>query len=131
MTRHANGRLRKTTITVAGERWDVPFGFGREYQRIAALGSEGIRDVLELIGYTAPEEEIAAWPLRKQVEASVYAANVHARASDNILPAHPRPRWFPPEPWGGPHQGESDSIWGGPGPTPINVQVGNSGEVSP
>lgn len=104
--------MRKTSITVHGEQWDVPFGFGREYTRalksearLLAKGSPGqvielIRNQRELIGYTASIESISNWPHRKRIEASVYASNIHLRASDNIMRAHPKPEWLP-EPWAG------------------------------
>lgn len=104
---------KTTRITVHGETWDVPRGFGREYKRLAKLdlelagkGKPGeviglIQDMLGLIGYTASIATIAEWPLRQRVEAVAYAANVHARASDNPLPRHPKPRWLP-TPWCGP-----------------------------
>lgn len=104
---------KTTRITVCGETWDVPRGFGREYKRLAkadlewcAKGRPGeaiglIRDLLGLIGYAASVATVAEWPLRKRVEAAVYASNVHLRASDNPLPRHPKPRWLP-APWCGP-----------------------------
>lgn len=122
--------MRTTTIEVLGEPWDVPRGFGAEYSRqvkedlaLAGKGKPGevigrIRDCLELIGYTASTETIADWPLRKRVEAVVYALNVHLRASDNPIPRHPRPDWFPAEPWQGPGA-YGASIFDGPRPTVI------------
>jgi hypothetical protein len=100
---------KTTTITVAGERWDVPRGFGAEYRRRALMHAHGdvqheasvLSDLLLLVGYEASAETIAAWPLRKRVEAEVYAANVHARAGDNPVQRHPALSWLP-EPWQGP-----------------------------
>lgn len=117
---------RTTTITVRGERWDVPRGFGAIYRRVArhdleliAAGKPGqvigeIRDVLLLVGYEASIAVVSDWPLRQRVEASVYAATVHARAGDNPVQAHPKPKWLP-DPWKGPWRGQG--AFAGPGET--------------
>lgn len=98
-------------ITVQGERWAVPHGFkaaymreAQEQQRTPGSTPSIISDLLGLIGYEVPEDVIKAWPLRKRVEALVYAGNVHLRASDNPLPKHPNPDWLP-EPWQGEEMG--------------------------
>jgi len=57
---------------------------------------------------------VSEWSLRRRVEALIYAANVHARASDNPVQAHPKPSWLP-EPWKGRWSG--DGAFGGPGGT--------------
>jgi hypothetical protein len=112
--------MKTVQIVVDGQTWQVPRGFGAEYQRQAKLQRNAlvgqVRDLLLLVGYDAAEEIIAAWPFRKQVEASVYAVNVHLRASDNILPSYPRPDWLP-EPFQGPIAGEG--IFAGPTETLI------------
>ena len=117
---------RTTTITVLGERWDVPRGFVALYRRVArhdlelaGAGKPGqvigeVRDVLLLVGYEASIAVVSEWSLRKRVEASVYAATVHARAGDNPVQRHPKPKWLP-KPWKGPWCGEG--VFGGPGPT--------------
>lgn len=107
-----------TTIRVRGETWQVPRGFGVEYLRHAELDGDHrvLVDLLALIGYAATEEQIAGWNLRRRVEASVYAANVHARASDNPIPRHPPLAWLP-DPWKGPWAGEG--AFSGPTGTPI------------
>ena len=121
--------IKATTIRVYGETWVVPRGFGAEYIRTArddrsyfrkkkpGMLIQWIRDALGLIGYTASIRTVSDWPMRKRVEAIVYACNVHLRASDNPLRAHPRPAWFPKEPWKGPTLGEG--IFETPGPTVI------------
>lgn len=96
-------RLRTVVIRVNRETWHVPFGFGAAYARCAGaeLATETTRDILELVGYTADLTAIATWPLRKRVDAEVYCASVHMRASDNPTPVPPRPDWMG-EAWRGP-----------------------------
>lgn len=104
---------RTTSIAVGdAEIWNVPRGFGKTYLRVigswAKDPAEGVRvlpDVLSLVGYEVTSEVVASWPLRKRVDAEVWAICVHARASDNPSPVPPRPEWMP-EPWKGPEQGE-------------------------
>ena len=116
--------VKTTRISVGDEQWDVPRGFGREYQRIAAHEKKapvaGLADLIGLIGYTASDEEMASWPLRKRVELTVYAANVHMRASDNPMQRHPRLEWLP-EAWTGPPVGEG--LYAEPGPTPLGSET--------
>lgn len=115
---------RITRIIVNGETWEVPRGFGASYLRCvrsltnSKASLEADRDILELVGYTASLETIKGWPLRKRVEAGVYAASVHMRASDNPTPVPPRPDWMG-EPWNGPDSPVhlKDTVWGGPSPT--------------
>ena len=107
-------KLRTTTIRVNGETWRVPRGFGKAYLRtakddleLAAKGKPGevirtVRDLLCLVGYEATVDQVADWELRKRVEAVVYAATEHLRASDNPGPRHPLPSWLPERPWQGP-----------------------------
>jgi len=121
--------MKTTVVTVNGERWEVPRGFGAAYLReargdlkLAAKGRPGqiierIQGVLGLIGYDASVEEIANWPLQKRVEAVIYGGNVHARASDNPIQRHPKPAWLP-DPWRGPDVGEG-VFRQSPGPTPV------------
>jgi hypothetical protein len=90
-------------IIVNGERWSVPRGFGVAYKRAARAGGptwDCLRDILELVGFTATKEQIEGWPLIRRVEAEVYAVSVHLRAGDNPTPVPPRPTWFP-DPWCG------------------------------
>jgi len=114
---------KTTRIVVKGEAWDVPRGFGRAYADVAYgeehCEPETLNDILGLIGYCATTETIESWTLRQRVDALVYAANVSARASDNVVRRCPRPDWFPEHPWRGPEIGEAGTIFGGPGPTPI------------
>lgn len=122
-------RLKKTTtIRVFNETWHVPRGFGRIYRDAAkadlAWVPSGTPDkissviaLLGLIGYEAPREQVAAWDLRRRVEAIVYASTEHARASDNPVQRHPRPSWLPDRSWQGPNRGEG--AFGGPTGTPI------------
>ena len=110
------------------ETWQVPRGFGRLYRDEAkrqladlARGRPGsvisvVADLLRLIGYEASRATIADWPLRKRVEAVVYAATVHARAGDNPVQRHPELEWLP-ESWNGPPAGVG--LFGGPSPTEI------------
>jgi len=83
--------MRKNSITVHGEQWDVPFGFGREYMRTVkgeahhlADGKPGlvieiIRNQLELIGYTASVETISNWPRPEDNLTRIGAANAPPR----------------------------------------------------
>lgn len=129
---------RTTTITINGERWKVPRGFGVAYRREAehqfeliAQGKPGeiidvIRDLMGLIGYGPTLAAIADWPLRKRVEAVVYAANVHCRASDNPVQRHPELAWLRNYvPWCGPPADVShlrESLRGAfAGPTPTEI----------
>lgn len=119
---------RTTSITVTGERWDVPRGFGELYRRVAreqlaALGRgrpgvviDGILSIMRLVGYDASITTVAAWPLRKRIEVEIYCATVHARAGDNPVPRHPKPSWLP-DPWKGRWAG--DGAFAGPTPTVI------------
>jgi hypothetical protein len=128
---------RTTKILVNGETWRVPRGFGRAYARtakddlaLARAGKPGevistVIDLLALVGYTATIEQVADWDLRKRVEAVVYAATEHARASDNPVQRHPRPSWLPDRPWQGPPadvsriRADLRGVFAGPSGTPI------------
>jgi hypothetical protein len=107
-----------TTIKLGdGGEWKVPFGFGAAYVRELRTARDNrmsdantLKEILGLIGYEVEARVVHGWSLRRRVEALVYAANVHARASDNPIPRHPKPEWLP-EPWAGNLSGES--------PTPI------------
>lgn len=106
-------KKRTTKIRVLGETWHVPRGFGAVYRRVLrahldliAAGAPGpliseVIDLLALVGYQATPEQVAAWDLRRRVEAVVYASNEYARASDNPLQVYPRPFWLLPRPWQG------------------------------
>jgi hypothetical protein len=99
-------------ITRQVERWKVPRGFGAEYKRQVALDLElvtagkpgevisGLIDLMLLIGYAPTREAVSDWPLRKRIEAVVYAVNVSLRASDNPIQRHPELPWLP-KPWQG------------------------------
>lgn len=95
-----------------GEVWDVPRGFGSDYRRRLDPPSEPweLITILERVGYTSTPEAVAAWPLRRRIEAEAYAARVHLRASDNALRAHPKPAWMG-EPWQGPTEGTPGTVW--------------------
>ena len=122
-------RARVTKIKVLDETWRVPRGFGRASARAAkddlararaakpgeVIGT--VIDLLALVGYHATIEQVADWDLRRRVEAVIYAATEHARASDNPIQRHPRPSWLPVDPWKGPQCGEG--VFLGPGGTPI------------
>lgn len=109
----------------------APRGFGATYRRAAmaqwALTSAGkpgevigpLRDLLLLVGYDASIGTVAEWTAQERIEAEVYAANVHLRASDNAVQRHPKPEWLP-EPWGGPEVG--DGIFSGPSPTTLEAR---------
>lgn len=105
--------MKTTRIVVTrGVHWLVPRGFGSWYRAVAreqlkelGEGKPGnvvgrIQDLLGLVGYEVPVAVVAAWDLRKRVEAEVYALNVHLRASDNPIQSHPKLTWLP-EPWAG------------------------------
>lgn len=130
-------KKRTTRICVLEEAWDVPRGFGAVYRRTAkdhlaliaagkpeAIISEVI-DLLSLVGYAATTDQVAGWDLRKRIEAVIYAATEHARASDNPVPRHPRPHWLPDQPWQGPPADTSHiradlrGAFASPGATPI------------
>ena len=96
---------------------------------MAAKGKPGevistVIDLLALVGYAATVEQVANWDLRKRVEAVVYAATEHLRASDNPGPRHPQPSWLP-KPWQGPPADTSRiradlrGAFAGPSGTPI------------
>ncbi len=87
---------RTTKIRVLDETWRVPRGFGAAYRRVLkdhfeliAAGEPGkliseVINLLALIGYDATVEQVSCqWDLRRRVEAVIYAATEHARASDN------------------------------------------------
>jgi len=132
---------KMTTIRVNGETWRVPRGFGKAYLRTAkddlAMAGEGkpgevissVIDLLTLVGYEATREQVADWDLRKRVEAVLYAATEHLRASDNPSPRHPRPSWLPERPWQGPPADTSHirsdlrGAFDGPSGTPITEAV--------
>jgi hypothetical protein len=125
-----------TKIRVLKEVWRVPRGFGATYRRVLkdhfaliAAGEPGkliseVIDLLALVGYDATVEQVAEWDLRRRVEAVIYAATEHARASDNPVQRYPRPSWLP-NPWQGPPADVScirDDLRGafaGPSGTPI------------
>lgn len=127
--KHRAAKPRMTTIRVRDELWKVPRGFGAAYRReikrqfeLIAKGKPGeiisvVSDLLALVGYEVTREQIADWDLRKRVEAVIYAATEHARASDNPIQRHPMLPWLPDRPWQGPHQGKG--AFAGPGGTPI------------
>lgn len=129
-------KQRTTEIRVLKETWDVPRGFGAAYRRVlkdhfaliaagkpGKLISEAV-DLLALVGYDVTREQVANWDLRKRVEAVIYAATEHARASDNPVPRYPQPSWLP-KPWQGLPRDVSSiradlrGAFAGPGGTPI------------
>lgn len=130
-------KSRITAIRVLNETWRVPRGFGAAYRRVLkdhfaliAAGEPGkliseVVDLLALVGYAATVEQVANWDLRKRVEAVIYAATEHARASDNPVQRHPRPSWLPDRPWQGPPADTSHiradlrGAFAGPSETPI------------
>lgn len=130
-------KIRTTKIRVLKETWRVPRGFGAAYRRTLkdhfahlAAGKPGeliseVVDLLALVGYDATREQVADWDLRKRVEAVIYAATEHARASDNPVQRYPRPRWLPDRPWQGPPADTSHiradlrGVFAGPSGTPI------------
>jgi len=130
-----------TKICVLKETWRVPRGFGAAYRRVLkdhfkliADGEPGkligeVIDLLALVGYHATIEQVADWDLRKRVEAVVYAATEHLRASDNPIQRHPRPSWLPADPWKGPPTDVSGiradlrGVFAGPSGTPIPTEV--------
>ncbi|HSX22857.1 MAG TPA: hypothetical protein VLE97_08810 [Gaiellaceae bacterium] len=136
----APAKPRTTQIRVLDETWRVPRGFGAVYKRtlkdhfkLIADGKPGeliseVVDLLALVGYEATREQVADWNLRKRVEAVIYAATEHARASDNPIPRHPRPSWLPEQPWKGPPADVSHiredlrGVFAGPRGTPISSE---------
>lgn len=100
----------------------IPKGFRTVYLRTLDNPAPPVVlvDILALVGIGATEAQVAAWPLSKQVEAQVWAATEHARASDNPVPRHPKPSWVP-QPWcGKPSRGE---FWDSSNPTPIEEET--------
>ena len=134
-------KFTAVTIVFGGESetWKVPRGFGAEYKREAARQFERIAthkpgeiidlviDFMSLIGYEPTRDAVAGWNLRKRVEAVVYSANVHARASDNPIRRHPDLPWLRDlKPWRGPPVKRRahirSDLWGafeGLAPTPV------------
>ena len=130
-------KQRTTTIRVLKETWRVPRGFGAAYRRVLkdhfaliAAGEPGkliseVIDPLALVGYDATTGQVADWDLRRRVEAVIYAATEHARASDNPVQRHPRPSWLPERAWQGPPADVSSiradlrGAFAGPSGTPI------------
>jgi hypothetical protein len=114
-----------TRIHVGDEIWKVPRGFGVAYRRAAEAKPQDVgslaQKLLGLIGYTATDPQVENWDLYRRVEAVVYAATVHARASDNPVTRHPRPDWLPERPWQGPVAGKG--AFEGPTGTPIPVET--------
>jgi len=129
---HRTASARTTKIRVLGETWYVPRGFGRAYVQaakddlaLAGAAKPGdvigiVIDLLALIGYYATVEQVANWDLRRRVEARIYAATEHARASDNPVQRHPRPSWLLEDPWKGPLHGEG--LFRGPSGTRISTE---------
>ena len=129
-------KARTTKIHVLKETWRVPRGFGAAYRLVLkdhfaliAAGEPGkliseVIDLLALIGYDATVDQVADWDLRRRVEAVIYAATEHARASDNPVQRHPRPSWLP-KPWQGPPadvsriRADLRGVFAGPSGTPI------------
>lgn len=104
---------RTTRILVEGEAWDVPRGFGAMYKRCVAGWGNGrnasaLSDLLSAVGFQATPTAVLGWPLRKRVDAEVWAISTHLSASDNPVMVPPRPDWMG-EPWKGPEQGVG--IW--------------------
>ena len=130
-------KQRTTKIRVLDETWRVPRGFGAAYRRVLkdhfaliAAGEPGkliseVIDLLALIGYDATVDQVADWDLRRRVEAVIYAATEHARASDNPVQRHPRPSWLPDQAWQGPPadvsriRADLRGAFSGPSGTPI------------
>jgi len=128
--------VKTTKIRVLDETWRVPRGFGASYRRVLkdhfaliAAGEPGkliseVIDLLALVGYAATVAQVADWDLRRRVEAVIYAANEHARASDNPIQRYPRPSWLP-SPWQGPPtdvsriRADLRGVFEGPSGTPI------------
>lgn len=124
-----------------GQIWRVPRGFGATYRRVLkdhfqliADGKPGkligeVIDLLGLVGYSATVEQVADWDLRKRVEAVVWAANEHLRASDNPIQRHPPLPWLPKDPWRGPPADVSHiradlrGAFAGPSGTPIPTET--------
>lgn len=110
--RNGTWKGRTTTVIVGGEPWAVPRGFGATYMRVAkswtksaAQSCQLLSDILSLVGYEVSATAVAAWPLRRRIEAEVWAISVHSRASDNLIAVPPRPEWMP-DPWKGPERGQ-------------------------
>lgn len=136
-------KTRFTKIRVLGETWRVPRGFGRAYARAAKIDLAlafgpglgpgevigTIIDLLALVGYSATVAQVADWDLRKRVEAVVWAANEHLRASDNPIPRHPPLPWLPKDPWQGAPRDVSHiradlrGAFSGPSGTPIPTET--------
>jgi len=132
---------KTTKIRVLDETWSVPRGFGAAYRRVLkdhfkliADGKPGklireVIDLLALVGYHATIEQVADWDLRRRVEAVIYAANEHLRASDNPIQRYPKPKWLPEDPWKGPPadvsaiRSDLRGAFQGPSGTPIPTEV--------
>ncbi len=113
-------KKRTTTISVRGETWRVPRGFGFAYRVTAQEGApvSAVVDLLALVGYAATPAQVRGWNLRRRVEAIVHAGFEYARASDNPVRRHPRPRWLPKHPWQGSWRGKGAFA----GPTGTSIE---------
>jgi hypothetical protein len=105
-------KVKVLVRTLTGtEWWEVPHGLGRCYRSCAEhylANTQGLCDLLSLVGYFVAPIVVAGWPFRKRIDAAVWAYQSHLRASDNHVKVPPRPAWMPP-PGNGPQQG--DGIW--------------------
>lgn len=103
------------------ETFEPPPGFKSVYARVARIpvSLPILSDMLGLVGYEASPAVLETWSVEQRVQAEVYAANVHLRASDNVLRKHPKPDWLP-EPWQGPEG--PDALFGASG-TPLEARA--------
>ncbi|HEY3493807.1 MAG TPA: hypothetical protein VGK73_03940 [Polyangiaceae bacterium] len=83
----------------------IPKGYKRVYAVVAKdpAPPEVLSDILGLVGIEADPLLLATLPLDMRVQAQVWAATAHSKASDNIVRRHPKPPWLPDE-WEGPRQ---------------------------
>jgi len=85
---------------MADENYTAPLGFRSKYLTcLKDMASPRVlSDILGLVGYDVDPITVEGWSREKRVQLEVYACNVHARASDNIIRKHPKPAWLP-ESW--------------------------------
>lgn len=92
-------KLVKVRIPITWEKtevWEVPHGFGQEYQRRARnpISAAVWCDILGLVGFEVTPTMFKKLTLKQVVESEIYATREHLSASDNAIQRHPKPEWL-------------------------------------